>query len=159
EGAVMGTPDYMAPEQALDTRTADQRADIYSLGCTLYFLLTGWPPFPGGSLTEKLLAHQHKEPPALDQHCVGAPPGLAQILRRAMARQPQERYQTPAEFAAALTPLEYAENILATTPTATANVAPETFRQPPSDTAVSRSAYMARRAQPSSAGIWVVVLL
>src|SRR5262249_25401106 len=116
EGAVMGTPDYMAPEQALDTRTADQRADIYSLGCTLYFLLTGWPPFPGGSLTEKLLAHQHKDPPALDQHCVGAPRGLAQILRKAMAKQPQERYQTPAEFAAALTPLEYAENILATTP-------------------------------------------
>ena len=159
EGAVMGTPDYMAPEQALDTRTADQRADIYSLGCTLYFLLTGRPPFPGGSLTEKLLAHQQKEPPALDQLCAGAPRGLAEVLRKAMAKQPQDRHQTPAEFAAALVPLEYAENILASAPIAMPNLAPETFRQPPNDTAVSRSADLARRAQPSNKGIWVVVLL
>ena len=102
----MGTPDYMAPEQALDTRTADQRADIYSLGCTLYFLLTSRPPFPGGSLTEKLLAHQQKEPPALDRLCTGAPRGLAQVLRKAMAKQPHDRYQTPAEFAAALAPFQ-----------------------------------------------------
>jgi serine/threonine protein kinase len=159
EGAVMGTPDYMAPEQALDTRTADHRADIYSLGCTLYFLLTGRPPFPGGSLTEKLLAHQYKEPPAPDQLCTGAPRGLAQVLRKAMAKQPQDRYQTPAEFAAALVPLEYAENILASAPIATPNLAPETFRQPPSETAVSKSADIVRRDQPSIRGIWVVVLL
>jgi eukaryotic-like serine/threonine-protein kinase len=159
EGAVMGTPDYMAPEQALDTRTADQRADIYSLGCTLYFLLTGRPPFPGGSLAEKLLAHQQKEPPALDQLCTGAPRGLAQVLRKAMAKQPQDRYHTPAEFAAALVPLEYAENILASAPMATPNVAPETFRQPPSETAVSKSADIARRDRRSNKGIWVVVLL
>lgn len=159
EGAVMGTPDYMAPEQALDTRTADQRADIYSLGCTLYFLLTGRPPFPGGSLTEKLLAHQQKVPPALDQLCPGAPRGLAEVLRTAMAKRPQDRYQTPAEFAAALVPLEYAENILPSPPMATPNAAPETFRQPPNETAVGRSTDVARRDQPSNKGIWVVVLL
>jgi serine/threonine protein kinase len=159
EGAVMGTPDYMAPEQALDTRTADQRADIYSLGCTLYFLLTGRPPFPGGSLTEKLLAHQQKVPLALDQLCTGAPRGLAEVLHEAMAKQPQDRYQTPAEFAAALIPLEYAENILASAPMATPNASPETFRQPPSETAVNRSVDIERRDQPSNKAIWVVVLL
>ena len=60
--AMMGTPDYMAPEQAIDFHTADIRADIYSLGCTFYYLLTGQPPFAGGTLAEKLLRHQQQEP-------------------------------------------------------------------------------------------------
>src|SRR5207302_5038885 len=59
--SVMGTPDYLAPEQAVDPRKAGARSDLYSLGCTLYFLLTGQPPFPEGTLTQKLLAHQQAE--------------------------------------------------------------------------------------------------
>src|SRR5262249_60828151 len=65
EGSVLGTPDYIAPEQALRAHSADIRADLYSLGCTLFFLLTGQPPFPGGALTEKLLRHQLDAPPTL----------------------------------------------------------------------------------------------
>ncbi len=65
EGSVMGTPDYIAPEQAVNSRLADGRADIYSLGCTFYHLLAGQPPFPDGSLTEKLLKHQQAEPEPL----------------------------------------------------------------------------------------------
>src|SRR5262249_26826153 len=63
-GTVVGTPDYIAPEQSLDPRRADIRADIYSLGCTFYFMLAGKPPFPEGTLAQKLLWHQQVEPPA-----------------------------------------------------------------------------------------------
>ena len=116
EGEVMGTPDYMAPEQAMDTRSADHRADIYSLGCTLYFLLSGKPPFPGGSLTEKLLAHQQKDPVALEKICTGLPSGLGNVIRKAMAKQPGDRYQTPAELANALAPFENIQDVLAKAP-------------------------------------------
>src|SRR5213078_1534102 len=67
EGAVMGTPDFMAPEQTLDSHLVDIRSDLYSLGCTLYFLLTGKVPFPGGSLGEKLMKHQMREPEAVEK--------------------------------------------------------------------------------------------
>jgi serine/threonine protein kinase len=63
----MGTLDYMAPEQALDFHKADIRADIYSLGCTFYYLLTGKPPFPEGTLTQKLLRHQQAQPTSVTQ--------------------------------------------------------------------------------------------
>src|SRR5205807_1969728 len=67
EGMVMGTPDYLAPEQARDAHTADIRADLYSLGCTLYFLLTGRAPFAGGTAAEKMYRHQFEEPAPLEQ--------------------------------------------------------------------------------------------
>jgi serine/threonine protein kinase len=66
DGVVVGTPDYLAPEQALSAHTADIRADLYSLGCTLYFLLSGKPPFQGGALAEMLLKHQMEEAVPLD---------------------------------------------------------------------------------------------
>ncbi len=100
----MGTPDYIAPEQAVDARTADIRADVYSLGCTLYHLLTGRVPFPGGTLTEKLLRHQQAEPDAIERLCPDVAPGLARVVRRMMAKRPQDRYQTPGEVAGALVP-------------------------------------------------------
>jgi WD40 repeat protein/serine/threonine protein kinase len=96
---MMGTPDYLAPEQALDFHAADSRADLYSLGCTLYYLLTGQPPFPGGTLAQKLLRHQHAEP-ALTRSDL--PAGLVAILRRLMAKHPHDRFQTPLEAATAL---------------------------------------------------------
>jgi serine/threonine-protein kinase len=101
---VMGTPDYMAPEQAVAGQDIDIRADLYSLGCTLYFLLTGQPPYPGRSAEQKLLCH-HREPlPGLDRHRTDVAPGLVGVLRRLTAKKPAERYQTPAEAAEALQP-------------------------------------------------------
>jgi serine/threonine-protein kinase len=105
EGAVMGTPDYMAPEQATDSRRADIRADLYSLGCTRYFLLTGKAPFPGGTLAEKLLKHQAEEPRPVEQLRPGVPAAVGVVVRRLMAKRPEQRYQTPAELAGALEPL------------------------------------------------------
>jgi serine/threonine protein kinase len=97
-----GTPDYLAPEQALDFHEVDIRADIYSLGCTLFYLLTGQPLFPGGSLAQKILRHQQAQPPALAGLRPGLPPSLEPILGRMLAKRPEDRYQTPAEVAVAL---------------------------------------------------------
>ena len=76
----MGTLDYMAPEQAIDFHRTDIRADVYSLGCTFYYLLTGQPPFPGGTAAQKLLRHQQMEPAAVETLCSGLPPALPPIL-------------------------------------------------------------------------------
>ncbi|TMQ30597.1 MAG: serine/threonine protein kinase, partial [Planctomycetota bacterium] len=103
-GTVVDTPDYMAPEQALDPRQADIRSDIYSLGCTLYYLLTGHPPFPEGTVIQKLMAHQERRPKPVSASRADVPAELAQVLDRMLARDPEERYQTPAEVARALSP-------------------------------------------------------
>jgi WD40 repeat protein/serine/threonine protein kinase len=102
EGAVMGTPDYMAPEQTLDSHRVDIRADLYSLGCTLYHLLAGRPPFAGGTLGEKIAKHQMQEPVPVEERRPEVPPPVAATVRRLMAKRPGDRYQTPAELAAAL---------------------------------------------------------
>lgn len=99
---MMGTPDYLAPEQALDFHAADIRADIYSLGCTLFFLLAGRAPFAGGTLAQKLLRHQNATPPDVQQLRADIPTGLAKVVQKMLAKQPADRYQTPAEVAAAL---------------------------------------------------------
>jgi WD40 repeat protein len=101
-GMVMGTPDYMAPEQALDAHQVDIRADLYSLGCTLYFLLTGQPPFPGGTLGHKFHCHQHEEPAPLESLRRDVPVALVGVVRKLMAKKPEERFQTPAELVAEL---------------------------------------------------------
>ena len=101
-GAVMGTPDYLSPEQATNSHTADIRADIYSLGCTFYFLLAGNVPFPGGALGYKLVRHRMEEPAPLEKLRPGVPPWTAQVVRKMMAKKPEDRFQTPAEVAAAL---------------------------------------------------------
>jgi serine/threonine protein kinase len=99
---MMGTADYLAPEQALEFHKADIRADIYSLGCTLWYLLVGQPPFPADTLAEKLLSHQTKEPPAIKKLRPDVPTSLASVLQRMLEKRPQDRYQTPADVAAAL---------------------------------------------------------
>lgn len=103
-GIVLGTADYIAPEQADDSNKADQRADIYSLGCTFYYLLTGTPPFPDANLKEKLLAHAQRQVPPLGEFRTDVPHGLEKVIRRMMAKDPAERYAEPADVAAALLP-------------------------------------------------------
>lgn len=102
--AVMGTPDYMAPEQAENASTADGRADVYALGCTLYHLLTGQVPFPEESILLKLVAHRTRPRPSARCIRPEVPAALDDVLRRAMARRPQDRFQTAGELADALQP-------------------------------------------------------
>jgi formylglycine-generating enzyme required for sulfatase activity len=104
EGKMLGTPQYIAPEQIDDASTADTRADIYSLGCTLYYLLSGSPPFAGNSLLAILHAHHSKEAVALNEVRPEVPEGLAAVVRKMMAKDPAQRYQTPGEVAQALVP-------------------------------------------------------
>jgi hypothetical protein len=99
---VLGTPEYMAPEQARDPAAADHRADLYSLGCTLYFLLTGRPPFSGPSPLQTLLAHQDTAPTPVRELRPDVPPSVAAVLDGLMAKDPDRRFQTPAAAAAAL---------------------------------------------------------
>lgn len=99
---VLGTADYLAPEQALNSHSADARADIYSLGCTLYFLIAGRPPFPEGTISERLLKHQVEEPESLLKLRPDCPLSLVDICRRMMSKKPENRPQTAGEIATML---------------------------------------------------------
>ena len=103
----MGTADYMAPEQAFDSHTVDIRADIYSLGCTLYKLLTGHAPFSGPEYDnpmKKMVAHMQTPVPPVAGVRSDMPKGLVAVLDRMLAKKPDERFATPAEVAAAIAP-------------------------------------------------------
>ncbi|MHB0957203.1 MAG: serine/threonine-protein kinase [Pirellulaceae bacterium] len=100
-GMIVGTVDYMSPEQALDSKHADQRADIYSLGCTLHFLLTGHPPYGGATLAERLKAHREAPLPDLENLC-GAPPLLQIALQRTLAKSPEDRHPSMEDLIADL---------------------------------------------------------
>src|SRR6516162_8437004 len=104
EGATVGTFDYVAPEQARHSHSADIRSDIYSLGCTLYHMITGQVPFPSPSLPEKLFAHQALEPTPLAQLVPGLSDGLVEVVKKMIRKSPAERFATPALVAQALEP-------------------------------------------------------
>lgn len=104
-GMVLGTPDYIAPEQVANASAADIRSDLYALGCTLYYLLTGTPPFAGGSMLDKLSSHLSKTPPPLADRRNDLPPDLIAIVDRLLAKDPAYRFQTPSDLATAITPL------------------------------------------------------
>ena len=95
---VLGTADYLAPEQAIDSSSVDIRADIYGLGCTYYYLLTGQAPFPDGSVAQKLMWHQTKIPAAVTTFRSDVPPGLIAILEKMLAKKADQRFQNPAEL-------------------------------------------------------------
>ena len=102
EGLTIGTPEYMAPEQAANAAEVDQRADVYSLGCTLYALLTGKPPYPSKSLVQQIAAHGASPIPSLRAVRPDAPPALDSVLQKMMAKRADDRYASMAEVAAAL---------------------------------------------------------
>jgi len=99
-GVTLGTFDYISPEQARDPRLADVRSDIYSLGCTLFYLLTGQPPFPEGTALQKLLKHNGDEPPDLRDFREDLSDRVLRIVQKMLAKKPTQRFQTAAELAA-----------------------------------------------------------
>jgi serine/threonine protein kinase len=104
DNAVMGTPDYLSPEQSRDLHQTDIRSDLYSLGCTFYYLLTREVPYPGGTALEKLIRHATEPPCPVEQFRDDVPAEVHAILKKLIAKQPADRYQTPAELMVALEP-------------------------------------------------------
>lgn len=101
-GYTVGTVDYMAPEQARDSKSADVRSDIYSLGCTWYFMLTGQPPYPAGSVTNKISAHALNPIPDPRKITPEVPEAIVTVIQRMLAKLPKDRYQTGRELLADL---------------------------------------------------------
>ena len=101
---VLGTADYVAPEQVANSHAVDVRADVYALGASMYFLLAGHPPFPTGTVSQKLLWHRTKDPTPLKQIRPELPEELVAIVAKMMAKDPKARFQTPAAVAEVLTP-------------------------------------------------------
>jgi serine/threonine protein kinase len=135
-GAVFGTPDYIAPEQASSAAQADIRSDLYSLGCTLYHFLTGRVPFPTDSAAAKLVAHATTEPEPLEDSSPGLSPALVAVVRKLMAKNPADRYQTPHEAADALLPF-CPKSKLTTTAALTPASADPTGATPPTHASAS----------------------
>jgi eukaryotic-like serine/threonine-protein kinase len=101
---MLGTADYLAPEQAIECSKVDGRADLYSLGCTAYFLLSGQPPFPMDKMSQKLIAHQTKPAPPIRTLNPSVPEGLAVVVHRLLAKKPDDRYRTATDLLEALAP-------------------------------------------------------
>src|SRR5262249_32683564 len=138
---VLGTADYLAPEQALDSHGVDIRADIYSLGATFYFVLTGRTPFGEGTVAQKLIWHQTRAPKPIPSQRPDVPEGLAAILEKMMSKDPAQRYQTPSAIADALVPFTQTSiapppevEMPRLSPAATGGTPPETSASGPTTT-------------------------
>src|SRR5205085_1109116 len=92
-GGILGTVDYMPPEQAMDPTSIDGRADIYSLGATLYYLLTGQPPYVGTTVMDTVFKHREAPVPSLAATRPDVPPAVDEVVRRCLAKTPEERFQ------------------------------------------------------------------
>ena len=117
-GMVIGTVDYISPEQCENSSEADVRSDLYSLGCTLYFLLTGNPVYCGSrydTLRKKLMAHIVGDVPSIRQTISGIPLAVEAILQKVLSKNPEDRFQTPLEFAEALEPFASSDDLWALT--------------------------------------------
>ncbi|MFO0804584.1 MAG: serine/threonine-protein kinase [Gemmataceae bacterium] len=101
---ILGTADYLSPEQAEDSHTVDIRSDIYSLGATFYFLLTGSQPFPEGTIPQKLIWTRTRQPKPIREIRPEVPPEIEAIVVKMMAKKPEDRFQLPSDVMAALTP-------------------------------------------------------
>src|SRR5262245_16845668 len=132
--SVLGTADYLAPEQAVDSHDADIRADIYSLGATFYFCLTGRTPFQEGTVAQKLIWHQTRQPKPIRQTRPDVDEALAAVLEKMMAKRRDDRYQTPLAVAEALAPWT------------------KTQIPPPPDTEMPRLSPAATSGTPGSSG-------
>ena len=104
EGALLGTPDYLAPEQARDARSADVRADIYSLGCVLFHLIAGRPPFQDRNVMAQMVKHATEKPPVLAELVPGIPSALSAAVAKLIEKKPADRPQTPKEAAELIKP-------------------------------------------------------
>jgi len=122
-GMTLGTFDYISPEQARDPRAADVRSDLYSLGCTMFFMLVGRPPFAEGTMVQKLLQHQQAAPPVIDEIRPEVPRRLAAVVERLMEKDPLDRYQRPAVLVADLLACAEAEGYAIAAPRPTTMVA------------------------------------
>ncbi|HSQ56106.1 MAG TPA: serine/threonine-protein kinase, partial [Gemmata sp.] len=101
---ILGTIDYLAPEQAVDSVGVDARADLYALGATLYFLIAGHPPFPSPNLRHKLAAKQYCDPPPVHRLRPDVDAGVSAVIQKLLHREPADRFQSASDAAAALTP-------------------------------------------------------
>ncbi len=164
-GTIMGTVDYMAPEQAMDTRQADGRADIYSLGCTLYFLLTGDVLYKGESVVSILIAHREAPVPSLSAARDDVPPELDAVFQQMVAKDPAARFQSVNELLEALQNIAGHHDPLARTtaiPNLTTSFTPSTqvhIHARPAKNASGKKTLLASPAMWGIAGVIALVLL